>query len=117
MTETKQVSGDGLLVKVPGALMGQILAYLRTRPWVEVNHLMAAVQGLPCEEVKAEKPAPIVAHPATPRNAPCPCGSGRKAKNCNCDLQIRGARRSNRTADPSSAAAPCNEESSEGKAG
>jgi preprotein translocase subunit SecA len=33
-----------------------------------------------------EKPAPNPAWASTPRNAPCPCGSGKRYKNCHGDV-------------------------------
>ncbi|HZL19611.1 MAG TPA: SEC-C domain-containing protein [Polyangia bacterium] len=42
-------------------------------------------------DVDEPPPTPRVAEPEIPRNAPCPCGSGRKYKKCH--LAIDGARR------------------------
>ena len=42
----------------------------------------AAAQSTPATEPTPPKPEPAQAFPKVGRNDPCPCGSGKKYKNC-----------------------------------
>ena len=54
-------------------------------PQMHEQRVAGALMGMPPPDEETPAPAPLRGedtYPGTPRNAPCPCGSGKKYKRC-----------------------------------